>query len=105
MRTVPRTLLTEGPYRSTRHPLYVGHVLLISGGVLAFASLELFLLTPIIWVIAAIASRYEENTRLRPQFGEEFCKYQAHTAFLLPFWGWILWGIIYLGAMVQCIVT
>jgi protein-S-isoprenylcysteine O-methyltransferase Ste14 len=105
MRTVPRTLLTEGPYRWTRHPLYVGHALLISGGVLAFASLELFLVTPILWVIAAIASRYEENTRLKPQFGEAFRQYQAQTPFLLPLWGWILWGIIYLGAMAQSIVA
>jgi protein-S-isoprenylcysteine O-methyltransferase Ste14 len=103
MRSMPEALLTKGPYRWTRHPLYVGHVLLISGAVLTFASLDLFLLTPILWVIAAIASRYEESTRLRHQFGQEFCQYQAKTAFLLPFRGWILWGIIYLAAMVQYI--
>jgi protein-S-isoprenylcysteine O-methyltransferase Ste14 len=103
MRSMPEALLTKGPYRWTRHPLYVGHVVLISGAVLAFASIELFLLTPILWVIAAIASRYEESTRLRHQFGQEFCQYQARTAFLLLFRGWILWGIIYLAAMVQYI--
>ena len=105
MRTMPETLLTKGPYRWTRHPLYMGNVLLISGGVLALASFELFLVTPLLWVIAAIASRYEDNTRLKPQFGEAFRQYQAQTPFLLPFWGWILWGIIYLGAMVQSIVA
>ena len=105
MRTMPKTLLTKGPYRWTRHPLYMGHVLLISGGVLALASVELFLVTPLLWVVAAIASLFEENTRLNLQFGEAFRQYQAQTPFLLPLWGWILWGIIYLGAMAQSIVS
>jgi len=99
--TVPKNLVAEGPYRWTRHPLYVGHVLLISGGMLASGALEIFLETPILWIIAAIASKYEEKTRLEPLFGETFRQYQAQIPFLLPFWAWAIWGIIYLAVAIR----
>ena len=93
--TRPQALVTTGPYRWTRHPLYVGHALFIGGGVLASGALEVFLLTPLLWVIAAIAGRYEERSRLGPIFGETFLQYQGRTPLLLPLWGWIAWAAIY----------
>lgn len=70
--TMPEVLVTEGPYRCTRHPLYMGHVVFISAGVLVSGALDLFLVTPLLWIIAPIASRYEEHTRLRPRFSCRF---------------------------------
>lgn len=103
--TMPEALVTKGPYRWTRHPMYVGHVMFISGGVFAVGALEVFLVTPVLWIIVMIASRYEEHTRLEPRFGEAFRQYRARTPFLLPLWGWILWGIIYLGVIVRLIIA
>ena len=99
--TLPQRLVTEGPYRWTRHPLYVGHAFFISGGVLFSGVLEVFLLTPILWAVAAIASRYEERSRLEPLFRETFRHYQARTPFLLPFWAWFFWAILYGAAAVR----
>ncbi|HPO15109.1 MAG TPA: isoprenylcysteine carboxylmethyltransferase family protein [Candidatus Hydrogenedentes bacterium] len=94
--TWPDSLVTTGPYRFIRHPLYAGHALLIVGGMLAAAPTQLFMATPVLWIIAIIASRYEETHRLQIRFGEAYTHYSARTPFLLPVWGWILYGIIYL---------
>jgi len=102
--TIPERLVTEGPYRWTRHPLYVGHALVIGGGVLASGALEVFLVIPLLWVIAAVASRYEEVSRLEPLFRETFRQYQSRTPFLLPLWAWLLWSILYGAVVVRLIV-
>jgi protein-S-isoprenylcysteine O-methyltransferase Ste14 len=102
--TIPERLVTEGPYRWTRHPLYVGHALFIGGGVLASGALEVFLVIPLLWVIAAVASRYEEVSRLEPLFRETFRQYQSRTPFLLPLWAWLLWSILYGAVAVRLMV-
>ena len=103
IKTMPQALVTAGPYRWTRHPLYVGHVLFIGGAVLASGAWEVFLMTPILWVIAAITGSYEERSRLQPLFGETFRLYQEQTPLLLPKWTWVLWGIIYGAVLVRTI--
>ena len=105
LRAMPEKIVTEGPFRHTRHPLYVGHVLFISGGLLIFGALKIFMETPLVWGIAAIAALYEENTRLKPHFGETFQKYKSKTPFLLPLWGWILLAFIYIGVIVQLFIS
>ncbi|OGP60434.1 MAG: hypothetical protein A2V67_19045 [Deltaproteobacteria bacterium RBG_13_61_14] len=104
IKTMPQALVTAGPYRWTRHPLYVGHALFIGGGVLASGALEVFLMIPLLWVIAAVASRYEEVSRLEPLFRETFRQYQSRTPFLLPLWAWLLWSILYGAVVVRLIV-
>ena len=100
-KTRPESLVTTGPYRFVRHPLYVGHALLIGGGILTAGDRLLFLATPILWVIAAAASRYEEVTRIEPCFGDQYRRYKACTPFLLPIWGWILSALIYFGTAME----
>jgi len=93
--TLPENLAVDGAYRWIRHPLYLGHILIISGTLLLFGTLKLFLETPILLIIAIIASRYEEKARLLPKFGDKFLQYKVHTPFILPLWGWLLLGIVY----------
>ena len=68
---------------------------MIAGSALAFGALNVFLETPILLGIAAIAGTYEETKRLLPLFGKAFEQYKAKTYFLLPTWGWIALGVIY----------
>jgi|GEM_PF-2266966 len=98
LETKPQELVTMGPYRWTRHPLYLGHVFFISGNVLIFAP-SLFPETIILWIVAAIASKYEERTRLEPQFGEAFREYKAKTPLFLPNWGLYLYAFLFLLAI------
>ncbi|MCL4377982.1 MAG: hypothetical protein M1409_06335, partial [Actinobacteria bacterium] len=101
MHTLPESLVVDGAYRWIRHPLYLGHILIISGALLVFGTLKLFLETPILLIIAIIASRYEEKTRLLPKFGDKFLQYKAHTPFILPLWGWLILGIVYAGVIIK----
>ena len=103
--TLPESLVINGAYRWIRHPLYLGHILIISGALLVFGKLELFLETPILLIIVMIASRYEEKTRLLPKFGDKFLQYKAHTPFILPLWGWLILGIVYVGVIIKVFIT
>ena len=95
MRSLPERLVVEGPYRWIRHPIYLSHFLLIGGAALAFGALEVFLETPVLLCVAAIGAKYEESRRLFPLFGRTFEQYRAKTHFLLPAWGWVALGFIY----------
>lgn len=105
MTSMPKRLATQGPYRWMRHPMYAGHVLMISGGVLALGASWVFLETPLLWAIMAIAARLEERMRLSPVFGDTFERYQERTPLLLPLWGWLLWGLIYVGVIVRWLIA
>jgi protein-S-isoprenylcysteine O-methyltransferase Ste14 len=95
MRSLPKRLVVEGPYRWIRHPIYLSHFCLIGGSALAFGSLKVFLETPVLLGMAALGSKYEESRRLLPLFGKMFEQYRAKTHFLLPTWGWAVVGFIY----------
>lgn len=78
-------LVTTGPYRWVRHPLYVvGIGLFISIGLMAA---NWFM---ILWAsIAAIAIRFvvipREEAHLVAAFGNEYLEYRGRTGALLPF--------------------
>jgi len=96
MRSLPKRLVVEGPYRYIRHPIYLSHFLLIGGAALACGALQVFLETPIVLGMGAIGGKYEESRRLLPLFGRTFEQYRAKTYFLLPVWGWVALGLIYI---------
>jgi hypothetical protein len=43
--------------------------------------------------MAAVASCYEERRILALRFAQEHKSYRGRTPFLLPPWGWHLWGM------------
>jgi protein-S-isoprenylcysteine O-methyltransferase Ste14 len=94
----PSQLVTTGPYRWTRHPLYVSLVLMISGMVLCFGARQVFLETPLLWGIAAAGSFCEERFILAPRFGQGYDDFRRRSAFLLPIWAWAVWALLYLAA-------
>ena len=95
MRSIPERLVVEGPYRWIRHPIYLSHFLLIGGSALASGAFKVFLETPVLLGIAAIAAKYEESRRLLPLFEKTFEQYKGKSNFLLPTWGWVVLGLIY----------
>ncbi|MGH7575270.1 MAG: methyltransferase [Longimicrobiales bacterium] len=77
-------LVTAGPYRWVRHPLYtVGIALFVSMGLMA-ANWFILLCT----VVALIAVRFvvipREEAQLVAAFGDEYRRYRTETGSLLP---------------------
>ncbi len=77
-------LVTSGPYRWVRHPLYATALLLLCSASVMAESWFLF----VYFVAAALAFRFEvipqEEKRLVEAFGNEYREYQGRSGALLP---------------------
>ncbi|MGR3593736.1 MAG: methyltransferase family protein [Limimaricola soesokkakensis] len=72
-------LVTDGPFRFSRNPIYLGDLLLLASGALVFDAPLALLLVP---VLAAILQRRfirPEETMLRRGFGAAFEDWAART--------------------------
>lgn len=76
-------LVTNGPFRLIRHPLYVSYLLIVAG--LSLILLSYWLLIPALCVIAGIypTAKAEEET-LTEQFGEEYAEYKRRVSMFVP---------------------
>ncbi len=71
----PNALVTGGPFRFSRNPIYLADVLVLVGWFLVLGALTPFLVIPVFaWVIEARFIRGEEAA-LRSTFGDEFDAY------------------------------
>ncbi len=71
----PQRLLSEGPFRVSRNPLYIGMLIMYVGGGLLWGNVWFFLLMPLLvaWLQFGII-RHEEQL-LRKHFGEDYIEY------------------------------
>jgi protein-S-isoprenylcysteine O-methyltransferase Ste14 len=73
------TLVTHGPYRVTRNPIYIGFTLAYFGiAILATSVWMLFLLVPLLIVLQRGVVEREESY-LNAKFGEAYDKYKARV--------------------------
>ena len=78
-------LVTGGPYRLTRHPMYFGIVSFHVGATLAMESLALLAIT-LLYVIPFTALRIRaEDSVLATGFGDEFRAFAGRVPALVPF--------------------
>jgi protein-S-isoprenylcysteine O-methyltransferase Ste14 len=78
-------LVTGGPYRLTRHPMYLGIVSFHVGATLAMESLALLAIT-LLYVIPFTAMRIRaEDSVLATGFGDEFRAFAGRVPALVPF--------------------
>ena len=78
-------LVTDGPYRVTRHPMYFGIVSFHIGATLAMESLALLVVT-LVYVIPYTAVRIRAEDRiLSTGFGDEFRAFAGRVPALVPF--------------------
>ena len=76
-------LVTSGPYRLVRHPIYSGLVLATVGTALA-VSVGWLVVAAVMGVYFGYSAVMEERT-LTEQFPDAYPRYQAHTKMLIPF--------------------
>jgi protein-S-isoprenylcysteine O-methyltransferase Ste14 len=77
-------LITHGVYRFTRHPIYLGVVMVSTGMAVTLSSLYGFLIMLILIPIILNRIRMEERM-LIDEFGDEYRTYRATTSKLIPF--------------------
>ncbi len=77
------TLVTNGPYRWVRHPLYTLAVLLGVANSLAAANWFFFVAGCLVFLLLAIRTRKEEENLLA-RFGDDYRKYMQRTGRFVP---------------------
>jgi protein-S-isoprenylcysteine O-methyltransferase Ste14 len=77
-------LVTTGPYRLVRHPIYLGLTLLAAGNALSFGSAAAFLIL-LTGIVPTFAWRARaEERELSRTFGEAFVAYRRQTKMIIP---------------------
>ena len=80
---VGHSLITSGPYRWVRHPIYSGMGLALIGTALASGTLSGFL--GLVFILFAFLVRVrQEEALMRETFPAEYPQYSTHTARLIP---------------------
>jgi protein-S-isoprenylcysteine O-methyltransferase Ste14 len=77
------TLVTSGPYRWVRHPMYVALLLAVVGYSLAAANWLVLVLGLVVFTLLAIRSRQEE-ANLVARFGDDYRRYRCATGGFFP---------------------
>lgn len=77
------TLITSGPYRWVRHPIYSGIVLALLGTALAIGAPYGFIATALI-LFGFVVKLNVEEARMRETFPADYAEYSRHTARLIP---------------------
>ena len=72
----PEVLLTDGPYRYSRNPIYISMTIILIGSAMLYNCLSAFII-PILFMISVknIWIDYEE-AKLKKIFGQEYLNYQ-----------------------------
>jgi protein-S-isoprenylcysteine O-methyltransferase Ste14 len=72
-------LVTTGPYKVTRNPIYIGLTLVYFGLAIVMTSLWVLLLLIPVLMILQHGVVMPEEAYLKRRFGAAYCKYQAHV--------------------------
>jgi protein-S-isoprenylcysteine O-methyltransferase Ste14 len=80
-----RGLVTTGPYRLVRHPIYLGLALLALGQALAFASWSALTIV-VFGIVPTFAWRARAEEKLLSRvLGERFAVYRRRTKMIIPY--------------------
>jgi protein-S-isoprenylcysteine O-methyltransferase Ste14 len=77
-------LVTSGPYRWIRHPIYTGYILTYMAGGLIASNLVLTFIPVIFFTLMIINRIPREEAVMREEFGQEYLDLEARTGRLFP---------------------
>jgi len=78
------TLITDGPYRLIRHPMYLAQVIALIPLVSDYFTISRFSTLTLLIVTLILKMHYEEKGLVR-QFGDAYLQYRQKTKKVLPF--------------------
>jgi protein-S-isoprenylcysteine O-methyltransferase Ste14 len=81
-------LVTDGPYRLARHPMYLAVLLAAIGALLVFRTWAMLVFTPLSWIVLRRAA--QEEKLLEDEFGDEWRSYAKRV----PKWSKVLNNLI-----------
>ena len=83
MAAPPQRIVAQGPYRYTRNPMYLGHLIFMLGLAVTFWSFMALLLLAVnaVWFHRRVL---EDEARLRGRFGAQYAEYQARVKRWIP---------------------
>jgi protein-S-isoprenylcysteine O-methyltransferase Ste14 len=75
----PSTLITSGPYRFSRHPMYAFMTLILLGAAVFLGSLTAFVGPILFLVVVELVFIPKEEEAMAEAFGEEYVKYRRRV--------------------------
>lgn len=85
----PRRLVTSGPYRFVRNPMYIGAGLALAGAALFYGSFEILAYLCFLFLAAHLFVVFHEEPALKGSFGQEYISYWRKAGRWLPkWWNW-----------------
>jgi protein-S-isoprenylcysteine O-methyltransferase Ste14 len=84
METMPERILESGPYRFTRNPMYLGHLIFMVGLAITFwsAFAAILLAARAVWFHCRVLS---DEKRLQAEFGAAYDAYRARVSRWIPY--------------------
>ncbi len=79
-------LLTKGSYGISRHPIYLGHMLIFFGLVFERGAFEALVLSPIVILIYILTAKFEEIYSIGKTFKEEYEIYRKKVPMFMKWW-------------------
>jgi len=74
-----RTLVTDRAYRISRHPMYLGFVLILLGISLLLGSASPYVVVILFAILMELLYIREEESTLEEQFGQEWSQYRSRV--------------------------
>ena len=83
MAVPPERIITRGPYRYTRNPMYLGHLIFLAGLAVFFWSwfAVILLVLRAVWFHRRVL---HDEARLKAKFGEDYRAYRARVKRWIP---------------------
>jgi protein-S-isoprenylcysteine O-methyltransferase Ste14 len=89
-------LLTTGPYRYFRHPIYTGIVWVALGLPLVTRNIDGLLMFPLVLGVNIVQAGIEERYEVGVRFGEQYEAYKRTTRMFGPVWLWSTLAVLLL---------
>jgi len=82
----PRQLVTVGPYRFVRNPIYIGAIIAMLGAALFYWSAALGAYALVVLIVTHLLVRFYEEPHLRRVFGQPYEDYLQTVHRWIPTW-------------------